>query len=85
VHSLTGEYISLSVHHGDYLITMVTVEKTDMGDQYRLTKVYEHKLQRTACNMVHGPFGGPKGNSVMYLRLWRDSYYWAVAGETVYF
>ena len=43
------------------MITMVTVEKTDIGDQYRLTKVYEHKLQHTACNMVHGPFGGPKG------------------------
>ena len=43
------------------MITMITVEKTDIGDQYRLTKVYEHKLQRTACNMVHGPFGGPKG------------------------
>lgn len=58
VHSLTGEYV---YYHGVNVITMITVEKTDIGDQYRLTKVYEHKLQRTACNMVHGPFGGPKG------------------------
>ena len=39
----------------------ITVEKTELGDQYRLLKAYEHKLEHTAYNMVHGPFGGPKG------------------------
>lgn len=40
---------------------IVAVEKTELGDQYRLLKLYEHKLERTAYNMVHGPFGAPKG------------------------
>jgi len=31
-----------------------------VGDQYRLLKVHKHKLERTAYNMVHGPFGAPK-------------------------
>ena len=42
-------------------MVIVIVEKTELGNQYRLHKVYEHKLQRTAYNMVHGPFGAPKG------------------------
>ena len=42
----------------------VTVEKTELGDQYRLLKMYEHKLDRTAFNMVHGPLGAPKGKWV---------------------
>ncbi|XP_035384653.1 protein PTHB1 isoform X2 [Electrophorus electricus] len=32
------------------------------GDQYQLRLVYEHNLQRTACNMTFGPFGGVTGH-----------------------
>lgn len=31
------------------------------GDQYQLKLVYEHNLQRTACCMTHGTFGGVSG------------------------
>ena len=31
------------------------------GTQYQLKQVYEHHLQRTACNFCYGPFGGVKG------------------------
>lgn len=31
------------------------------GDQYQLKLVYEHNLQRTACNMTYGSFGGVTG------------------------
>ena len=42
-------------------MVIVIVEKTELGNQYRLHKAYEHKFQRTTYNMVHGPFGAPKG------------------------
>uniref|UniRef100_A0A8C6WKP5 Bardet-Biedl syndrome 9 n=1 Tax=Neogobius melanostomus TaxID=47308 RepID=A0A8C6WKP5_9GOBI len=32
------------------------------GDQYQLKPVYEHNLQRTACNMTYGTFGGVTGH-----------------------
>ncbi|XP_076837968.1 protein PTHB1 isoform X2 [Brachyhypopomus gauderio] len=32
------------------------------GDQYQLRLVYEHNLQRTACCMTFGPFGGVTGH-----------------------
>ncbi|KAG5271262.1 hypothetical protein AALO_G00177730 [Alosa alosa] len=32
------------------------------GDQYQLRLVYEHNLQRTACNMTYGSFGGVTGH-----------------------
>uniref|UniRef100_A0A3B3VH65 Bardet-Biedl syndrome 9 n=1 Tax=Poecilia latipinna TaxID=48699 RepID=A0A3B3VH65_9TELE len=32
------------------------------GDQYQLKLVYEHNLQRTACNMTYGTFGGVTGH-----------------------
>uniref|UniRef100_A0A673WXD6 Bardet-Biedl syndrome 9 n=1 Tax=Salmo trutta TaxID=8032 RepID=A0A673WXD6_SALTR len=31
--------------------------------QYQLKRVYEHNLQRTACNMTSGTFGGVTGNT----------------------
>uniref|UniRef100_A0ACB8FU91 Protein PTHB1 n=1 Tax=Sphaerodactylus townsendi TaxID=933632 RepID=A0ACB8FU91_9SAUR len=33
---------------------------TEHGNQYQLKLMYEHNLQRTACNMTYGPFGGIK-------------------------
>uniref|UniRef100_A0A3B3U5I3 Bardet-Biedl syndrome 9 n=1 Tax=Poecilia latipinna TaxID=48699 RepID=A0A3B3U5I3_9TELE len=34
------------------------------GDQYQLKLVYEHNLQRTACNMTYGTFGGVTHHSL---------------------
>lgn len=39
-----------------------TAGNVEHGDQYQLRLVYEHNLQRTACNMTYGPFGGVTGN-----------------------
>ncbi|KAM9782484.1 protein PTHB1 [Neosynchiropus ocellatus] len=39
-----------------------TSGNVDHGDQYQLKLVYEHNLQRTACNMAFGPFGGVTGH-----------------------
>lgn len=38
-----------------------TAGNVEHGDQYQLRLVYEHNLQRTACNMTYGPFGGVTG------------------------
>ncbi|XP_026173649.1 protein PTHB1 isoform X2 [Mastacembelus armatus] len=39
-----------------------TAGNVEHGDQYQLKLVYEHNLQRTACNMTHGTFGGGTGH-----------------------
>ncbi|XP_067305516.1 protein PTHB1 isoform X2 [Pseudorasbora parva] len=39
-----------------------TSGNVEHGDQYQLRLVYEHNLQRTACNMTFGPFGGVSGH-----------------------
>lgn len=39
-----------------------TAGNVEHGDQYQLRLVYEHNLQRTACNMTYGPFGGVTGH-----------------------
>lgn len=38
-----------------------TLGNVDHGNQYQIKLMYEHHLQRTACNMTYGPFGGVKG------------------------
>ncbi|KAG9462559.1 hypothetical protein GDO78_013868, partial [Eleutherodactylus coqui] len=38
-----------------------TLGNVEHGNQYQIKLMYEHNLQRTACNMTHGPFGGVKG------------------------
>lgn len=38
-----------------------TAGNVEHGDQYQLKLVYEHNLQRTACNMTFGAFGGVTG------------------------
>ncbi|KAM7442291.1 Protein PTHB1 [Porites harrisoni] len=35
------------------------------GNHYTLNLVYEHILERTACNMTYGPFGGVKNKDFM--------------------
>nr|XP_046254883.1 protein PTHB1 isoform X2 [Scatophagus argus] len=39
-----------------------TAGNVEHGDQYQLKLVYEHNLQRTACNMTYGTFGGVTGH-----------------------
>ncbi|KAJ8354262.1 hypothetical protein SKAU_G00218290, partial [Synaphobranchus kaupii] len=39
-----------------------TAGNVEHGFQYQLRLVYEHNLQRTACNMTYGPFGGVTGH-----------------------
>ncbi|KAM9723086.1 protein PTHB1 [Menidia menidia] len=39
-----------------------TAGNVDHGDQYQMKLVYEHNLQRTACNMAYGTFGGVTGH-----------------------
>ncbi|KAF3692417.1 Protein PTHB1 Bardet-Biedl syndrome 9 protein -like protein [Channa argus] len=39
-----------------------TAGNVEHGDQYQLKLVYEHNLQRTACNMTFGSFGGVTGH-----------------------
>ncbi|XP_075068684.1 protein PTHB1 isoform X2 [Mixophyes fleayi] len=45
--------------------TLGTVEH---GNQYQIKLMYEHNLQRTACNMTHGPFGGVKGRDLICIQ-----------------
>ncbi|XP_060051796.1 protein PTHB1 isoform X2 [Erinaceus europaeus] len=37
-----------------------TLGNVEHGNQYHIKLMYEHNLQRTACTMTHGPFGGVK-------------------------
>ncbi|RLW11425.1 hypothetical protein DV515_00001768 [Chloebia gouldiae] len=39
-----------------------TQGNVEHGNQYQIKLMYEHNLQRTACNMTYGPFGGVKEN-----------------------
>nr|XP_057909015.1 protein PTHB1 isoform X3 [Doryrhamphus excisus] len=39
-----------------------TAGNVEHGDQYQVKLVYEHNLQRTACNMTYGAFGGVTGH-----------------------
>lgn len=45
--------------------TMGTVEH---GNQYQLKLIYEHNLQRTACNLTFGAFGGVKGRDLICIQ-----------------
>ncbi|XP_064911229.1 protein PTHB1 isoform X6 [Columba livia] len=45
--------------------TLGTVEH---GNQYQIKLMYEHHLQRTACNMTYGPFGGVKGRDLICIQ-----------------
>ncbi|XP_013877063.1 protein PTHB1 [Austrofundulus limnaeus] len=45
-----------------------TAGNVDHGDQYQLKLVYEHNLQRTACNMTYGTFGGVTGHQSLCIQ-----------------
>lgn len=48
-------------------VRAATAGNVEHGDQYQLKLVYEHNLQRTACNMTYGTFGGVTGESFFLL------------------
>ncbi|KAL4657494.1 protein PTHB1 [Arapaima gigas] len=60
-----SDLLHLSVLHprklSVYAVT-ATAGNVEHGIQYQLRLVYEHNLQRTACNMTYGPFGGVTGH-----------------------
>lgn len=45
-----------------------TLGNVDHGNQYQIKLMYEHHLQRTACNMTYGPFGGVKGRDLICIQ-----------------
>uniref|UniRef100_A0A1A7YUI9 Bardet-Biedl syndrome 9 n=1 Tax=Iconisemion striatum TaxID=60296 RepID=A0A1A7YUI9_9TELE len=60
-----SELLHLAVLHPRKLSVYAvsgTAGNVDHGDQYQLKLVYEHNLQRTACNMTYGTFGGVTGH-----------------------
>ncbi|XP_071490439.1 protein PTHB1-like [Diadema antillarum] len=59
-----SEALHLAVLHPRKLAVYSVIGTTgavEHGSQYQLKLIYEHNLQRTAYNMVIGPFGGVKG------------------------
>uniref|UniRef100_A0A3B1JTR7 Bardet-Biedl syndrome 9 n=1 Tax=Astyanax mexicanus TaxID=7994 RepID=A0A3B1JTR7_ASTMX len=60
-----SELLHLAVLHPRKLSVYAvsgTSGNVEHGDQYQLRLIYEHNLQRTACNMTYGPFGGVTGH-----------------------
>ncbi|NXJ70460.1 PTHB1 protein, partial [Rostratula benghalensis] len=45
-----------------------TLGNVEHGNQYQMKLMYEHNLQRTACNMTYGPFGGVKGRDLICIQ-----------------
>ncbi|NWW92924.1 PTHB1 protein, partial [Rhynochetos jubatus] len=45
-----------------------TLGNVEHGNQYQIKLMYEHNLQRTACNMTYGPFGGVKGRDLICIQ-----------------
>ncbi|XP_075601513.1 protein PTHB1 isoform X2 [Balearica regulorum gibbericeps] len=45
-----------------------TLGNVEHGNQYLIKLMYEHNLQRTACNMTYGPFGGVKGRDLICIQ-----------------
>ncbi|XP_056376403.1 protein PTHB1 isoform X1 [Hyla sarda] len=45
-----------------------TLGNVEHGNQYQIKLMYEHNLQRAACNMTHGPFGGVKGRDLICIQ-----------------
>uniref|UniRef100_A0AAY4A8U8 Bardet-Biedl syndrome 9 n=1 Tax=Denticeps clupeoides TaxID=299321 RepID=A0AAY4A8U8_9TELE len=60
-----SELLHLAVLHPRRLSVYAvsgTSGNIEHGVQYQLRLVYEHNLQRAACNMTYGPFGGVTGH-----------------------
>lgn len=65
------EMLHLAVLHSRKLCVYSvsgTLGNVDHGNQYQIKLMYEHHLQRTACNMTYGPFGGIKGRDLICIQ-----------------
>uniref|UniRef100_A0A8C5M9H8 Bardet-Biedl syndrome 9 n=1 Tax=Leptobrachium leishanense TaxID=445787 RepID=A0A8C5M9H8_9ANUR len=45
-----------------------TLGNVEHGNQYQIKLMYEHNLQKSACNMTYGPFGGVKGRDLICIQ-----------------
>uniref|UniRef100_A0A3Q2Y0H1 Bardet-Biedl syndrome 9 n=1 Tax=Hippocampus comes TaxID=109280 RepID=A0A3Q2Y0H1_HIPCM len=61
-----SDLLHLAVLHPRKLsvYSVLTAGNVEHGDQYQIKLVYEHNLQRTACNMTYGTFGGVTHHSL---------------------
>ncbi|XP_058152772.1 protein PTHB1 isoform X1 [Dasypus novemcinctus] len=65
------EMLHLAVLHSRKLCVYSvsgTLGNVEHGNQYQIKLMYEHNLQRTACNMTYGPFGGVKGRDLICIQ-----------------
>ncbi|XP_069870360.1 protein PTHB1 isoform X2 [Dipodomys merriami] len=65
------EMLHLAVLHSRKLCVYAvsgTLGNVEHGNQYQVTLMYEHHLQRTACSMTYGPFGGVKGRDLICIQ-----------------
>lgn len=65
------EMLHLAVLHSRKLCVYFvsgTLGNVEHGNQYQIKLMYEHHLQRTACNMTCGPFGGVKGQDLVCIQ-----------------
>ncbi|KAM6157162.1 LOW QUALITY PROTEIN: protein PTHB1 [Erethizon dorsatum] len=65
------EMLHLAVLHSRKLCVYFvsgTLGNVEHGNQYQMKLMYEHHLQRTACNMTCGPFGGVKGRDLICIQ-----------------
>ncbi|XP_023595354.1 protein PTHB1 isoform X1 [Trichechus manatus latirostris] len=65
------EMLHLAVLHSRKLCVYAvsgTLGNVEHGNQYQIKLMYEHNLQRTACNMTYGSFGGVKGRDLICIQ-----------------
>ncbi|XP_058533958.1 protein PTHB1 isoform X2 [Ochotona princeps] len=65
------ELLHLAVLHSRKLCVYSvsgTLGNVEHGNQYQIKLMYEHNLQRTACNMTYGSFGGVKGRDLICIQ-----------------
>lgn len=65
-----SEMLHLAVLHSRKLCVYSvsgTLGNVEHGNQYQIKLMYEHHLQRAACNMTYGPFGAVKGTKSLPL------------------
>lgn len=66
-----SEMLHLAVLHSRKLCVYSvsgTLGNVEHGNQYQIKLMYEHHLQRTACNMTYGPFGAVKGRDLICIQ-----------------
>nr|XP_020824725.1 protein PTHB1 isoform X3 [Phascolarctos cinereus] len=65
------ELLHLAVLHARKLCVYSvsgTLGSVEHGNQYQVKLMYEHHLQRIACNMTYGSFGGVKGRDLICIQ-----------------